>query len=91
MFGLRVFGVHLDAELFIHQQDEGDGPRVWLHVQQAGVFHHQPAEHTHTHTHTHTVVIFMVSVIIRISDLCAYVKFSRYPLIPVDCFLYILF
>lgn len=34
VFGLRVFGVHLDGELFIHQQDEGDGSRVWLHVQQ---------------------------------------------------------
>lgn len=32
VFGLRLFGVHLDAELFIQQQDKGDGPRVGLHV-----------------------------------------------------------
>lgn len=48
VFGLCLFGVHLDGELFIHQQDEGDGARVWLHVQQARVFHHKPsAAHTH--------------------------------------------
>lgn len=48
MFGLRLFGVHLDAELFIQQQDKGDGPRVGLHVQQARVLHHQPATQTQT-------------------------------------------
>lgn len=46
VFGLRVFGVHLDAELFIEQHHEGDGPRLRLHVEQARVLHHQPAAHT---------------------------------------------
>lgn len=47
MFGLCVFGVHLDAELFVDQHHEGDGPRVRLHVQQERVLHHQPPAHTH--------------------------------------------
>lgn len=34
MLGLCVFGVHLDAKHLIHQEDEGDGPRVRFHVQQ---------------------------------------------------------
>lgn len=60
MFGLRVFGVHPDAELFIQQQDEGDGSRVWLHVEQAGVLHDEPATHTHTHR------IYKASVFVKL-------------------------
>lgn len=55
MLGLRVFRVHLDGELFIQQQHEGDGAAVGLHVEQARVLHHQPATQTHTHTCTHTL------------------------------------
>lgn len=55
VFGLRLFGVHLDAELFIQQQDKGDGPRVGLHVQQARVLHHQPATQTQTQTHAELI------------------------------------
>ena len=52
MFGLRVFGVHLDVELFVHQHHEGDGARVGLHVQQERVLHHQPAAQRHNTVRT---------------------------------------
>ena len=64
MFGFCVFGVHLDGELFVHQQDEGDRSRVWLHVQQEGVLHHQPAT-----AHKQTVaVVISITITIKISE-----------------------
>lgn len=33
MFDLCVFGVHLNAELFVNQHHKGDGTRIRLHIQ----------------------------------------------------------
>ena len=42
MSGFRLFGIHLDAELLVHQEDECDRSSVRLHVQETRVLHHQP-------------------------------------------------